>query len=378
MGKSSDAATVRPSVEVIKKIEGLLGTGRSDAAVCAHFSLVEARLTTAQVQEVRRAFEGSKTWEAKKTLEKKSLEASGSPVKPHKPLGAGVVLSPASPKAGASPDETSTKMKGGPRNWPREVVEHVQALLQLGWTNGKVANHYSLQEFSLTEAQVELVREMPPPRPTDAGSPGKLAPEDVSRIRALVVEGKTDQAILQHHFFMDRRVTLAHVQAVRAGMRRESGGNTPPSPAVASSASKAAKKPVESAPSSASKIPRKPADLTKQHLSIIRALIQEGRSNAYISNFHALIDLGVLDYQMEQVRRAMDAEADGEALLHHRAVRNASSNSPLPSPVRPANMHHAQQTERERADQEMDLKRQHKERLRAKTADKMRRQRVVP
>ncbi|KAJ1467781.1 hypothetical protein T484DRAFT_1857622 [Baffinella frigidus] len=54
--------------------------------------------------------------------------------------------------------------------------------------------------------------------------------EDVSRIRALVVEGKTDQAILQHHafmdrhgktdqailqhhFFMDRRVTLAHVQA---------------------------------------------------------------------------------------------------------------------------------------------------------------------
>lgn len=177
-----------------------------------------------QVAELRRDYEGSKEWE----LKKKSIETqvASPPAKQKIGVAIATLLSPSSPPL---PVESSTKLRGGPRNWPREVVEHVQSLLDLGWASAKVANHYSLQEFELSEAQVDLVRATPAPRPREPGSPpGKLLAEDAARVRALLMEGKTDAAVLQHHALLDSCVTLAQIQAIRAGLRRE--GAAPASP----------------------------------------------------------------------------------------------------------------------------------------------------
>ena len=234
-----------------------------------------------QVAELRRDYEGSKEWE----LKKKSIETqvASPPAKQKIGVAIATLLSPSSPPL---PVESSTKLRGGPRNWPREVVEHVQSLLDLGWASAKVANHYSLQEFELSEAQVDLVRATPAPRPREPGSPpGKLLAEDAARVRALLMEGKTDAAVLQHHALLDSCVTLAQIQAIRAGLRRE--GAAPASPGASPARP----------PAASARIARKPAELTRQHVGIIEALVEEGRSNAYIANFHSLIDLSVLDFQ---------------------------------------------------------------------------------
>lgn len=63
----------------------------------------------------------------------------------------------ASPASSAPSAGTLQILQGGPRTWPREVVEHVQSLLALGWTSSKVVNHYSLHEFGLTPHQVRCL-----------------------------------------------------------------------------------------------------------------------------------------------------------------------------------------------------------------------------
>ena len=65
--------------------------------------------------------------------------------------------SKASPASSAPSAGTLQILQGGPSTWPREVVEHVQSLLALGWTSSKVVNHYSLQEFGLTPHQVRCL-----------------------------------------------------------------------------------------------------------------------------------------------------------------------------------------------------------------------------
>ena len=247
--------------------------------------------------------------------------------------------------------ESNQLLRGGPKTWPPEVVEHVKSLVDLGWSSGKVVNHYSLVAFGLTPAQVDLVRNLPAPRrasPAD-GSADIFSDELVQQIRRLILEGKTDTAIRNHYCLSDATASEvlidSQIQSVRTAIEKE-----------AWSSADLAVSPLRK---SASKI--KPPSLSPKEKALIEQLICEGRSNAYICNFHSLCDLQLQEFQVEGVRRAFNDEQDGVAVI------TARRSPPQKQPDSTAYS----------SDDDERLKKAHKERLRRKTAEKMMKQRLL-
>ena len=115
-------------------------------------------------------------------------------------------------------------LRGGPKTWPPEVVEHVQSLLELGWSSLKVANHYSLVAFGLTPQQIDLVRALPAckkPPPSEPQRNDGLSVEQVEQVRKLILEGKTNTAILNHYSLANTNASEAHIQSVRTALEKE-------------------------------------------------------------------------------------------------------------------------------------------------------------
>ncbi|EKX45358.1 hypothetical protein GUITHDRAFT_163254 [Guillardia theta CCMP2712] len=156
-------------------------------------------------------------------------------------------------------------LKGGPKNWPQEVVAHIQSLLQLGWSDAK---------------QVGLVRNLPLPKsPKDSKMCKQLEQDTYIKVKTLILEGKTNTAIMNHHWIVDQEISEAHIESVRTAVEKEihlkskEGALSPPKPKL--------------------RIP----DLSRSDMSVILSLLKEGKSNAYVCNFHALCTLGLQEYQ---------------------------------------------------------------------------------
>ena len=115
-------------------------------------------------------------------------------------------------------------LRGGPKTWPPEVVEHVQSLLELGWSSSKVSNHYSLIAFGLSTQQVDLVRSLPTTKRAPAADVRRsdgLSDELVAHVRKLILEGKTNTAIRNHYCLASSNASEAHIQSVRTAIEKE-------------------------------------------------------------------------------------------------------------------------------------------------------------
>lgn len=172
------------------------------------------------------------------------------------------------------------------------------------------------------------------------------------QIRKLMIEGKTNTAICNHFCLANidccEAQKRAQVESVRAALDKEAWMN-------ASESTMQVKR-------RSTKI--KPPPMSQQELDVIHALIVEGRSNAYICNHHALHSRQLQEFEVEGVRRSFYHEQDGYAVLLRR-------HSPPPEPVRTAAV-----SDKASYDERRQQKKEHSERLRRKTAEKMRRQRL--
>jgi len=138
--------------------------------------------------------------------------------------------------------ESSQILRGGPKTWPLEVVEHVHTMLDLGWSSSKVANHYSLLVFGITPQQIDLVRNAPTSKRAEAETRRANAwPEELGEhVRKLILEGKTNTAILNHYCLSNTNTSDAHIQSVRTAIEKEAWFNA--SGAAAASPKKSASK----------------------------------------------------------------------------------------------------------------------------------------
>lgn len=194
----------------------------------------------------------------------------------------------------------------------------MQSLLELGWSSLKVSNHYSLIVFGLTAQQIDLVKALPAtkkPQPMEAQRSDGLSDEQVERVRKLILEGKTDTAILNHYCLANTTARVDHIQSVRTAMEKEawfvSSGGAVTSPLKKSATKIKApqlSKQVHAScfhSSAIAKVHRNVPVIKKlaalltraedcertQEKDLMHALISEGRSNAYICNYHAFCDL---------------------------------------------------------------------------------------
>ena len=138
--------------------------------------------------------------------------------------------------------ESSQILRGGPKTWPLEVVEHVHTMLDLGWSSSKVANHYSLLVFGITPQQIDLVRNAPTSKRAEAETRRANAwPEELGEhVRKLILEGKTNTAILNHYCLSNTNTSDAHIQSIRTAIEKEAWFNA--SGAAAASPKKSASK----------------------------------------------------------------------------------------------------------------------------------------
>jgi len=144
---------------------------------------------------------------------------------------------------GVTVGDSSQVLRGGPKTWPVEVLEHVHRLIDLGWSSSKVSNHYSLVCFGLTPQQVDLVRSMPTEKRQSAEKRSDgLSEELLQKVRQLILEGKTNTAVLNHYSLVNTNTSEAQVQSVRTGIEKEawrlSGTGTASSLSLTKSASK--------------------------------------------------------------------------------------------------------------------------------------------
>ena len=140
-------------------------------------------------------------------------------------------ISPSKSKstAAAADADSGQILRGGPKTWPHEVVEHVQSLLGLGWSSSKVANHYSLVEFGLTSQQVDLVKSLPSFKQDfvpESSSPETLSPTLLEQVRKLILEGKTNTAIRNHYSLAGTNASEAQIQSVRTAVEKAAWRST--------------------------------------------------------------------------------------------------------------------------------------------------------